>query len=646
MVRQQIIIIPVYKPTVQLIDLIAELKKCDFMNIVIVNDGSGEEYTEIFEKVRGLGCELVNHRKNYGKGQALKTGIRNARNIFGLDYGFITVDADGQHLVADVVKVAKAMSENPDSLIMGTRDFNVKNIPKKSYFGNKITSFVFNLNTGVSCKDTQTGLRGIPKLLVDLALNTEGKRYEYEFNFLSAAVETTDIVSLSINTVYFNSNESSHFRPVKDSLLVYGKPIKFLVSSILSAVFDLGVFYVFSLIFQFSLVGNIVLSTVIARLLSGVLNFTLNKKFVFMSSKKTKTEIIKYALLFFLVMGLSALGTSGLTMALESSVIAKIIVDAILFIFSYYMQKNWVFTKKFTLKKASKVWKYLATMFFVFYVGFTLINRFIIPQNVIAMYKEEYTQELNNTVQIQPEITDNSYKSESIQVTISTIRDYDTDIYIAEVIIGESQHLRAGLAENSFGNNLKDTTSEIAKENYAILAINGDYYGFRDDGYVMRNGYMYREQAADGENEDLVIYEDGSMEVIDESQISAQELQEQGAVQIYSFGPGLISDGEITVDENSQVDREKTNNPRTAIGMIAPNHYIFMVADGRSNISTGLSLEEMAIVLKSYNCEVAYNLDGGGSSTMVFMGEVINNPTSNGKEFKERSVSDIVYIGE
>ncbi len=206
--------------------------------------------------------------------------------------------------------------------------------------------------------------------------------------------------------------------------------------------------------------------------------------------------------------------------------------------------------------------------------------------------------------------------------------------------------LQSGLAYGSFGNNLKQTTSEIAQANDAILAINGDFYGFRDTGYVMRNGQLYREIGMSDGNEDLVVFEDGSMDVIEETEVTAAKLAELGAQQIYSFGPGLISDGNIIVDENSQVDREDPSNPRTAIGMIAPNHYIFLVADGRTTQSEGLSLEEIAMVLSSYGCVEGYNLDGGGSATMVFMGEVINNPTTNGRSFKERSVSDIVYIAE
>ena len=187
-------------------------------------------------------------------------------------------------------------------------------------------------------------------------------------------------------------------------------------------------------------------------------------------------------------------------------------------------------------------------------------------------------------------------------------------------------------------------TSEISKENNAILAINGDYYGTQERGYVLRNGQLYR-KAAKEDQEDLVIYQDGSFEIITEESISADTLLANGAQQVLSFGPGLVVDGQISVVKGQEVGKAMASNPRTAIGIIDDLHYVFVVSDGRTDDSEGMSLYELAMFMQSLGVSKAYNLDGGGSSTMVFNGKVINNPTTSGKSVKERSVSDIVYIG-
>lgn len=244
-----------------------------------------------------------------------------------------------------------------------------------------------------------------------------------------------------------------------------------------------------------------------------------------------------------------------------------------------------------------------------------------------------------------PVITANSYQDAHMQITIETIRAYDTDIYIADVIVSDAAYFKTALAQNTFGKNIKETTSAMAEAHEAILAINGDYYGFRNSGFVVRNGVLYRTTARSGSNDALVVQADGSFEIVNESNTDAQALYEAGALQVFSFGPGLIENGAITVTSSSEVSQSKSSNPRTAVGMITPLHYIFVVSDGRTSQSAGLSLLELAQIMQQYGCTEAYNLDGGGSSTMVFNGQVVNNPT-DGRSFGERKVSDIIYIGE
>lgn len=235
------------------------------------------------------------------------------------------------------------------------------------------------------------------------------------------------------------------------------------------------------------------------------------------------------------------------------------------------------------------------------------------------------------------------YSDENISVTIEEYTYNDTRVYVADVKLNSAEYLKTAFADDAYGKNIKATTSEMAEDNDAILAINGDNYGSRESGYVIRNGIVYRDKA--GSLDVLCIYADGSMEIIDPDEISTDELVERGVWQAFSFGPALIEDGSVSVSEGDEVGKAKASNPRTAVGIIDDLHYVFVVSDGRTEESEGLSLYELAGFMESLGVTTAYNLDGGGSSTMVFQGSVINNPTTTGRSVKEREVNDIVYIG-
>ena len=241
--------------------------------------------------------------------------------------------------------------------------------------------------------------------------------------------------------------------------------------------------------------------------------------------------------------------------------------------------------------------------------------------------------------------TKTAYSDNNITISLTEYREYDTSIYVADVQVSSPEYLKTALAQNAYGRNVTEKTSEMAEDNNAILAINGDYYGAQESGYVIRNGVIYRDTASDGQ-EDLVVYQDGSLGIIQEDEITAQELLDNGAQQVLSFGPALLENSTISVSQSDEVGKAKASNPRTAIGMIDDLHYVFVVSDGRTSESTGLSLYQMAEFMQSLGAKTAYNLDGGGSSTMYFNGKIVNNPTTNGKSIQERSVSDIVYIGE
>lgn len=237
-----------------------------------------------------------------------------------------------------------------------------------------------------------------------------------------------------------------------------------------------------------------------------------------------------------------------------------------------------------------------------------------------------------------------TYSDSKSKITVTQYRAYDSNIYVADVEVTDGTSILSAFANNTYGRNITDTTSDMAEENNAVLAINGDYYGARQSGYVIRNGVVYRNQGSNGE--DMVISKDGTLSFISESDTTTDSLIQKQAWQVLSFGPVLVESGQIAVTENDEVGMAMASNPRTAIGTVAKNHYLFVVSDGRTSESAGLSLYELANFMKSLGATKVYNLDGGGSSTIVFQGEVVNNPTTNGNKISERAVSDILYIGK
>ena len=280
--------------------------------------------------------------------------------------------------------------------------------------------------------------------------------------------------------------------------------------------------------------------------------------------------------------------------------------------------------------------------------SYSMLKTFVIAETIskVSSTSSSSNAEAASKASETATVTDTSYSDDNISVTLTEKTVSNTQVYIADVTVSSSGYLKTAFAQNTYGNNVTAKTSETAANNNAILAVNGDYYGANTTGYVIRNGVVYRDTVReDSSNGDLAIYKDGSFKIIYEDQVSADQLVKDGVVNLLAFGPSLVENGETAVDTNSEVGQSMSSNPRTAIGIIDENHYIIIVSDGRTLESEGLSLYQMAEIMKSYGVKAAYNLDGGGSSTLYFNGQVINKPTTNGNTISERSVSDIVYIG-
>ncbi|SHH46124.1 bifunctional glycosyltransferase family 2/GtrA family protein [Clostridium grantii] len=336
-----IVLIPAYEPTNKMINLIKNLKdKCDY-DILIVDDGSGNDYKIVFDIAREMGCLVITGEVNKGKGSALKLGFEFIKSL-GNNQGIVTADCDGQHLPEDIIKVAEAIDENSNKIILGSRKFK-GNVPFRSRFGNSITRNVFTFASGVKIYDTQTGLRGFNYSMLNWLCHIPGHRFEYEMNqLLEANFAGYDFKEIDIDTVYLEENKSSHFRTIQDSAQVYYPIIKFSLSSILSAVLDFTLVILLQL-----LTSNLFLAVVGARVCSGIFNYTMNNLYVFSKFKNSsiKKSLPRYFILAFFIM----LANYGIIHIFNETLgvnlfMSKLMAEVSIFSFSFWAQRKFVFT--------------------------------------------------------------------------------------------------------------------------------------------------------------------------------------------------------------------------------------------------------------------------------------------------------------
>jgi putative flippase GtrA len=337
-----VILIPAYKPDHQLPDLIVQLKANGFEKILVVDDGSGQSYEPIFTQVSDMGCLILQHAINMGKGRALKTGLNYCLTSNLAASGVITADADGQHSAGDIAKIAAAMAENPDALVLGVRHFTGK-VPIRNRLGNSITRIFFSLIHGHVVRDTQSGLRGIPFSHMPLILSLSGEHYEYEMNML-LAVRPNDInlIQIPIETIYIEGNRHSHYKVLRDSVRIYRLLVKFVCSSAVATIVDYGLFTLMNLSFA----NQVFSSIVVARIVSSTVNFSINRRVVFKRKNPPRSAILRYYGLALVIMlasyGLIKLfaGVLGLNVY-----VAKVISDSLLTVFSFVAQREFVYRK-------------------------------------------------------------------------------------------------------------------------------------------------------------------------------------------------------------------------------------------------------------------------------------------------------------
>ncbi len=351
------VIIPAYKPDEKLLGTLEGLAEVGFTDIIVVDDGSGAEYEELFAEVCKMPhISFLRHEVNRGKGAALKTAFKYfLENREGMA-GVVTADADGQHLPCDIAAVSEQLIKT-ETVVLGVRDFLDPKVPARSKTGNRITSAVFRIFFGMKVSDTQTGLRAFPTKYLEDISSAKGDRYEFETNMLflinRRGIPMTEV---KIETVYIDCNKSSHFRVVRDSLRIYGLIIKYLLSSTASAIADIAVFGIlhFTGVLSFIPIPLEWSCSIAARIVSSLFNYALNAKVVF-EGKMTKWTLLKYYTLaviqiavssgiLYLIKEVLSLNNSGII------TLIKLGVDTLLFFMSFRIQHKWVFNNKETKK--------------------------------------------------------------------------------------------------------------------------------------------------------------------------------------------------------------------------------------------------------------------------------------------------------
>jgi Glycosyltransferases involved in cell wall biogenesis len=336
------VLIPAFEPDKKLLRLVSELIDRTNYSILIVDDGSGFKYEGLFSEARRCGCTVLHNRTNLGKGAALKTGFKYLLDTSNPDH-VVCADADGQHKVSDIIRVANAIDKEKSTMVLGVRQFK-GSVPLRSRLGNSITAFMFKSATGLEINDTQTGLRGYPRTMLFWLVTVEGQRYEYELNLLLSSKEhNIGIKQVVIETVYENNNKGSHFRTIRDSIRVFAPILKFCASSISSALIDFGFLFLFQ-----ALTGSLFWGVVLARVISSSYNYIVNRFLVFKAGMVSNAQSApKYFGLAALIITLNYFIIRFLTSTIGiPDVPAKLLTEIILFMLSYSIQKLFVFRKR------------------------------------------------------------------------------------------------------------------------------------------------------------------------------------------------------------------------------------------------------------------------------------------------------------
>ncbi len=343
MIKDAVVLLPCYNPDEKIMSAFLKVLSKTFKNIVIVNDGCSKIHDDFFKKLEKK-YPIFKHYQNFGKGRGIKNGLNYILNQYPDCKVIITADCDGQHTVEDIKKCYKASLKHQDSYVLGYRDFDSKNVPFKSKYGNKITRNILKIFVGLNVRDTQTGLRAMSRNIASKMMMVNGERYEYETNtLLFCKNEDIPLLEVPIKTIYIEENRTSHFNPIKDSILIYKLFIKYILCSLSSFVVDIVLFTLF-LNIHFFTKESIFIATILARIFSSLYNYFVNAKLVF--KKMNRTSLFKYFALVIVQMFISAFVVAKMhSVLLINPTVLKVLVDSVIFVINFIIQREFIFKK-------------------------------------------------------------------------------------------------------------------------------------------------------------------------------------------------------------------------------------------------------------------------------------------------------------
>lgn len=675
-----IIVIPSLNPDEKLCNTVNGLKAAGFSNILVINDGSDKEHLAFFPKDDEV--ILLHHRQNRGKGAALKSAFRYIKNNLPEIEGVVTVDGDGQHKPEDVKKCAEALNVTKKTAVLGCRDFSLPQVPPRSRFGNRTTSLVFRLLCGMKISDTQTGLRAFSRKLLPLLCSIEGERFEYETNMLlkfkSNDIEFSEV---KIETVYIEENRSSHFHTIRDSIRVYKFILAFVLSSAVSFSADIALFYVLAKILGGVLGGAAELvATIGARLISSLINFTINKKKVFSSKAPLFKTLLKYYALALPQMAASALLVTLLTLLFgahaEGATLIKVFVDTFLFLVSYRIQQNWVFADKKSKKKAKKteqkeklsVGKIVGRSFLSIGTALLLVVVIVASTCLVICYgpsptlrdmlvisakqasatkwapglflsKEKVEEIMENSKKINTDTIDaSSFESDKDEwenaidgMQYISIRKPKFKAYM--LLIKDASRVKVGVSSENFSSATEGKRIfDIAAKYNAIAAINAGEFldtggmgnGARPMGLTFSAGKVVW---SDGLTRTFMGF-DNNNNLICKNSMTKAEAEKLNIRDAVSF-----QNGNVLIDhEGEKINLYYSDNntgtaQRTAIAQRKDGTVILLVTDGRCADSIGATRNDVIDILVEYGAVTAGMLDGGSSAMMYYKDYYQKYPT-------------------